>query len=442
MMDEVMLEPIVEAPLTEIRHLKQHIGQTVTLRGWVRNARTSKTRFIDLRDGSGFVQCVVGAAEADPASYELAGKLTQEAAVILTGKVQAHPKTGEPEILVASVTLVGDSVDYPITPKEHGTAFLMENRHLWLRSKRQWAILRIRHTIAKAIRDFFDEDGFTLLDAPILTPSACEGTSSLFGTQYFDEGMAYLSQSGQLYQEPGLAAFGKTYCFGPTFRAEKSKTRRHLTEFWMVEPEVAFAHLEDVMVLGERMTKFIIQRVLENRREELAILERDLAPLEVALNGTFDRMTYTDAVTRLKELGSDINWGEDFGNDDETILMNATDRPLWVHRFPKSFKAFYMEPDPEDPKLALGADLLAPEGYGEVIGGGERASSLQYLLDQIAHEGLDRADYEWYLDVRKYGSVPHAGFGLGLERAVAWICKLPHVRETAPYPRMMGTIRP
>jgi len=432
----------VEAPIVEIRHLKQHIGQTVTLRGWVRNARTSKTRFIDLRDGSGFVQCVVGAAEADPASYELAGKLTQECSITITGRVQQHPKTGEPELLATGLTLVGESVDYPITPKEHGTAFLMDNRHIWLRSKRQWAILRVRHTIAKAIRDFFDEDGFTLLDAPILTPSACEGTSTLFGTEYFDQGMAFLSQSGQLYQEPGLAAFGKTYCFGPTFRAEKSKTRRHLTEFWMCEPEVAFAHLDDVMVLGERLTKFIIQRVLENRREELAILERDLAPLETALSGSFNRMTYTEAVERLKQLGSDIQWGEDFGNDDETILMNATDRPLWVHHFPKVFKAFYMEPDPDDSRLALGADLLAPEGYGEVIGGGERASSLQYLLDQIAHEGLNQADYEWYLDVRRYGSVPHAGFGLGLERAVAWICKLPHVRETAPYPRMMGTLRP
>jgi asparaginyl-tRNA synthetase len=432
----------VEAPLVEIRNLKQHIGQTVTLRGWVRNARTSKTRFIDLRDGSGFVQCVVGAAEADPESYELAGKLTQECSIVLTGKVQQHPKTGDPEILVTALTLIGDSVDFPITPKEHGTAFLMENRHIWLRSKRQWAILRIRHTIAKAIRDFFDGDGFTLLDAPILTPSACEGTSNLFGTEYFDEGMAFLSQSGQLYQEPGLAAFGKTYCFGPTFRAEKSKTRRHLTEFWMVEPEMAFAHLEDVMVLGERLVKFILERVIEGRQEELQILERDQAPLLTTLNNTFQRMTYTDAVTRLKELGSDINWGEDFGNDDETILMNSTDRPLWVSHFPKAFKAFYMEPDPGNPLLALGADLLAPEGYGEVIGGGERASSLQYLLDQIAHEGLTRSDYEWYLDVRKYGSVPHAGFGLGLERAVAWICKLPHVRETAPYPRMLGTLRP
>ena len=432
----------MEAPIVEIRNLKQHIGQTVTLRGWVRNARTSKTRFLDLRDGSGFVQCVVGAAEADPTSYELAGKLTQEASVVLKGKVQEHPRTGAPEILVSALVLVGESVDFPITPKEHGTAFLMDNRHLWLRSKRQWAILRIRHTISKAIRDFFDGDGFTLLDAPILTPSACEGTSNLFATEYFDEGMAFLSQSGQLYQEPGLAAFGKTYCFGPTFRAEKSKTRRHLTEFWMVEPEVAFAHLDDVMVLGERLTKFILQRVLEGRQEELAILERELAPLETALGNTFHRMTYTEAVDKLKELGSDIVWGEDFGNDDETILMNSMDRPLWVHRFPKAFKAFYMEPDPLDPKLALGADLLAPEGYGEVIGGGERASSLQYLLDKIEEEGLDRANYEWYLDVRKYGSTPHAGFGLGLERAVAWICKLPHVRETIPYPRMLGTLRP
>jgi len=432
----------VSAPIVEVSHLKQHIGQTVTVRGWVRNARTSKIRFIELRDGSGFVQCVAGAAECDPESYDLAGRLTQEAAITVTGVVQTHPRSGEPEILAKALTLVGDSKDFPITPKEHGIEFLMDNRHLWLRSKRQWAIIRVRHAIVKAIRDFFDGDGFTLLDAPILTPSACEGTSTLFATEYFHEGMAFLSQSGQLYQEPGLAAFGKTYCFGPTFRAEKSKTRRHLTEFWMVEPEIAFGHLEDAIQLGERMMKFIIQRVLESRGEELKILERDLAPLENALAVEYGRMTYTDAVEKLKALGSDIQWGEDFGNDDETILMNATDRPLWVHRFPKVFKAFYMEPDPEDARLALGADLLAPEGYGEIIGGGERASSLDYLLEQIALHGLNRADYEWYLDVRKYGSVPHAGFGLGLERAVAWICKLPHVRETAPYPRMMGTLKP
>ncbi|MEI6471755.1 MAG: amino acid--tRNA ligase-related protein, partial [Holophagaceae bacterium] len=312
-------------PFTEVRFLAGQIGETVRLRGWVRNARTSKTRFIELRDGSGFVQCVVGAAEADPAAYELAGKLTQESAIALTGVVQQHPRTGQPEILVKSLELIGGSTDFPITPKEHGTEFLMENRHLWLRSRRQWAILRIRHTLVKGIRDFFDSDGFTLLDAPILTPSACEGTSTLFGTEYFHEGTAFLSQSGQLYQEPGIAAFGKVYCFGPTFRAEKSKTRRHLTEFWMVEPEVAFAHLDDVMALGERMTKYLIQRVLEARQEELKILERDTAPLETALGNTFDRMTYTEAVDKLKTLGSDIQWGEDFGNDDETILMNATD---------------------------------------------------------------------------------------------------------------------
>lgn len=430
------------APLVEIRHLKSHLGETVTLRGWVRNARTSKTRFVELRDGSGFVQCVVGAAEANEASYELAGKLTQECSITLEGEVKAHPKTGEPEILVKHLTLIGGSVDFPITPKDHGIEFLMDNRTLWLRSKRQWAILRIRHTISKAIRDFFDGDGFTLLDAPILTPSACEGTSTLFGTEYFHEGTAFLSQSGQLYQEPGVPAFGKVYCFGPTFRAEKSKTRRHLTEFWMVEPEMAFAGLDDVMALGERMVKFILERVLTDKQEELKILERDLAPLETALREGFLRMSYTESVEKLKELGSDINWGEDFGNDDETILMNSVDRPMWVHRFPKSFKAFYMQPDPEAPELAMGADLLAPEGYGEVIGGGERATSIDYLLAQIQHHGLDQKDYEWYLDVRRYGNVQHAGFGMGLERAVAWICKLPHVRETIPYPRMMGTLRP
>jgi asparaginyl-tRNA synthetase len=430
------------APIIEIRHLKQHLGEEATVRGWVRNARTSKTRFVEVRDGSGFVQCVVGAAEADPESYEIAGRLTQESAVAISGLVQAHPKTGEPELLGRTVELLAPSTDFPITPKDHGIEFLMENRTLWLRSKRQWAIIRIRHAIVKAIRDFFDEDGFTLLDAPILTPSACEGTSTLFSTDYFHEGTAFLSQSGQLYQEPGVPAFGKVYCFGPTFRAEKSKTRRHLTEFWMVEPEIAFAGLEDVMQLGERMVKFILERVLNDKQPELKALERDLAPLEVALREGFGRMSYTEAVAKLKELGSDINWGEDFGNDDETILMNAMDRPLWVHRFPKSFKAFYMQFDPEQPDLAMGADLLAPEGYGEVIGGGERASSIDYLLEQIRHHGLDQKDYEWYLDVRRFGGVQHAGFGMGLERAVAWICKLPHVRETIPYPRMMGTLRP
>ncbi|MCL1908755.1 MAG: asparagine--tRNA ligase [Holophagaceae bacterium] len=428
--------------MIEVCNLKKHIGETATVRGWVRHVRTSKTRFVELRDGTGFLQCVITNSDADAESYQLAATLTQECAIEISGLVQAHPKTGEPELLVKNLVVIGESADFPITPKEHGTAFLMEHRHLWLRSKRQWAILRIRHSIAKAIRDFFDGDGFTLIDSPILTPAACEGTSTLFGTPYFDEGTAFLSQSGQLYLEPAIAAFGKVYCFGPTFRAEKSKTRRHLTEFWMVEPEIAFAHLEDVIRLGERMMKFILQRILEAKQEELKILERDQAPLENALNNEYLRMTYSESVERLKTLGSDIQWGEDFGNDDETILMNSLDSPCWVHHFPKAFKAFYMEPDPQDPRLALGADLLAPEGYGEIIGGGERASSLQYLLDQIEKEGLDENDYRWYLDVRRYGSVPHAGFGLGLERAVAWICKLPHVRETGAYPRMMGTLWP
>jgi asparaginyl-tRNA synthetase len=433
---------LTDSIFIEISRLQDHIGKTVDLRGWVRNARTSKTRFVELRDGTGFVQCVVSKTDSDSESYELAGNLSQESVIALSGLVQAHPKTGAPEILVKSLSLISESKDYPITPKDHGTAFLMEHRHLWLRSKRQWAILRIRHSIAKAIRDFFDGDGFTLIDSPILTPAACEGASTLFGTPYFDEGMAYLSQSGQLYLEPAIAAFGKVYCFGPTFRAEKSKTRRHLTEFWMVEPEVPFADLDDIIILGERMIKFILQRILEGRQEELKILERDTTPLEKALSEEYLRITYSESVERLKSLGSDIQWGQDFGNDDETLLMNSLDRPCWVHHFPKAFKAFYMEPDPKDPNLALGTDLLAPEGYGEIIGGGVRASSLQYLLDQIAKEGLDEKDYRWYLDVRRYGSIPHAGYGLGLERAVAWICKLPHLRETGAYPRMMGTLWP
>ncbi|MEY3315065.1 MAG: hypothetical protein SGVNAXEH_000103 [Holophagaceae bacterium] len=429
-------------PFLMVKDLKSHIGEMVSLRGWVRNIRTSKTRFIELRDGSGFIQCVVTANDASSKSYELAGTLTQESALVITGIVQAHPKSGEPELLVQDIELIGSSIDFPITPKEHGTEFLMNNRHLWMRSKRQWAILKIRHTIIKATRDFFDQEGFTLFDSPILSPSACEGTSTLFQTDYFHEGTAFLSQSGQLYQEPGIFAFGKVYCFGPTFRAEKSKTRRHLTEFWMVEPEMAFAHLDDVLKLGQGLVQFILQRVLNDRLEELKIIERDTAPLLLAMNESFRQMSYTESVEQLKTLGSDIEWGQDYGNDDETLLMNAHDRPLWVHRFPKTFKAFYMEQDPHDPRLALGADLLAPEGYGEIIGGGERASSEAYLLEQIAHHGLNRADYEWYLDLRRFGSVPHAGFGMGIERVVAWICKLPHVRETIPYPRMMGTLRP
>lgn len=424
-----------------IADLSEHLDQEVTLRGWVRHHRKSKKiQFIVLRDGSGFCQLVLPNSEVEESVWDLAGELTLESAITATGIVQQNPRNQNYELLVSGLEAIHVSEPFPITPKEHGIEFLMDHRHLWFRSKRQWAILRIRHTIVKAIRDFFDERDFTLIDSPILTPTSVEGTSSLFQVDYFDD-EAFLSQSGQLYLEPAISAFGKVYCFGPTFRAEKSKTRRHLTEFWMVEPEVAFAHLEDMMVLGQEFMQFIVSRVLDTRRKELEILERDVTPLEAALK-PFTRMTYGEAVEKLKELGSDIQWGEDFGNDDETILTEAYEQPIIVHRFPKEFKAFYMEPDPEDDRLVLGMDILAPEGYGEVIGGGERASSIDFLLDQLKKHDLPEEPYNWYLDVRRYGSVPHAGFGMGLERAVAWICKLPHVRETIPYPRMLNRMGP
>jgi len=359
----------------------------------------------------------------------------------VTGVVQTHPRSGEPEILAKALTLVGDSKDFPITPKEHGIEFLMDNRHLWLRSKRQWAIIRVRHAIVKAIRDFFDGDGFTLLDAPILTPSACEGTSTLFATEYFHEGMAFLSQSGQLYQEPGLAAFGKTYCFGPTFRAEKSKTRRHLTEFWMVEPEMAYATLEDVKRVAEELIVFIVGRVLENRREELKRLERDVAKLE-AIQAPFPRMSYDDAIEILQSKGSEIQWGGDFGGTDETLLTEDRERPIMVDRFPASFKAFYFQPDAERPELVLGVDVLAPEGYGEIIGGGQRIHDPELLLQRIQEHNLPREAFQWYIDLRKYGTVPHGGFGMGIERCVAWICGLEHIRETIAFPRMLNRLHP
>ena len=421
---------------TTIGKLSEHLEQEVTLQGWVRHHRKSgKIQFIVLRDGSGFAQMVMVKAEVEESVWEAARGLTLESAVQVRGVVQQNPKNKRYELLVKNLEVVHLAEPFPITPKEHGIEFLMDRRHLWFRSKRQWAILRIRHTIVKAIRDFFDSRDFTLTDSPILTPTAAEGSSTLFKVGYFED-EAFLSQSGQLYLEPTCAAFGKVYCFGPTFRAEKSKTRRHLTEFWMVEPEVAWASLEDMMVLGEEFMRHIVEVVLEKNRDELDVLERDVSKLEAVLK-PFVRMTYTEAVDKLHELGSDIAWGSDFGGDDETILTRAYDQPIIVHRFPKEFKAFYMEPDPEDDRLVLGMDILAPEGYGEVIGGGERASSIDFLLEQIEKHELNKDDYEWYLDVRRYGSVPHAGFGMGLERAVAWICKLPHVRETIPYPRML-----
>ena len=421
---------------TTIQYLGDHLDKTVEINGWVRHHRKSgKIQFIVIRDGSGFAQTVLARQEVSETVWELARTLTLESSVRLRGTVQQNPRNQEYELLVQDLEVVHIAEPFPITPKEHGTEFLMDHRHLWFRSQRQWAILRVRHTIIKAIRDFFDSRDFILTDSPILTPTSVEGTSTLFELDYFDD-KAYLSQSGQLYLEPTAAAFGKVYCFGPTFRAEKSKTRRHLTEFWMVEPEVAWAHLEDMMVLGEDLLKAIVVRVLTENGRELAILERDLSKLE-AVAQPFVRMTYSEAVKQLQALGSDINWGEDFGGDDETLLTQQYEQPLIVHRFPKEFKAFYMEPDPEDDRLVLGMDILAPEGYGEVVGGGERASSLAFLEKQIQSHGLDEDAYGWYLDVRRYGSFPHSGFGMGVERAVAWICKLPHVRETIPYPRML-----
>lgn len=431
----------VTLEIVSIKNLSNHLDQEVALRGWVRHHRKSgKIQFIVVRDGSGFTQTVITKAEVSEEIWELARSLTMESSIKISGKVQQNPRNQKFEILVSGLELIHLSEPFPITPKEHGTEFLMDHRHLWFRSPKQWAVLKIRHTLVKAIRDFFDSRDYTLTDSPIMTPTAAEGSSTLFETDYFGE-PAYLSQTGQLYLEPTAAAFGKVYCFGPTFRAEKSKTRRHLMEFWMVEPEIAFAGIDDVMNLSEAFIKELVTTVLANNRAELEILERDVSKLEACLK-PFIRMSYTDAVDKLKALGSDIEWGDDFGGDDETMLTKEYDQPIIVHRYPRAIKAFYMEPDPNDDTLALGMDVLAPEGYGEIIGGGERASSVDYLLDQIEAHQLNREDYEWYLDVRRYGSFPHAGFGMGLERAVAWICKLAHVRETIPYPRMLYRHKP
>jgi len=422
-------------------HLGEHLGQDVTIQGWVRLKRSSgKIGFVELRDGTAFVQCVFVRSALPEETMERFQNLTQESSIQVTGTVQQNPKDNSYELMVKELDVVHNSEPFPITPKEHGTEFLMDHRHLWLRSKRQWAILRIRHEIIKACRDFFDDRDFTLVDSPILAPNAAEGSTTLFETDYFGE-KAFLTQSGQLYSEAAIAAFQKVYCFGPTFRAEKSKTRRHLMEFWMVEPEVAFATINEIMDLAEDFVVYIVERVLEKRRTELEILERDIAKLE-QVKRPFIRMSYTEAVEQLKALGSDIEWGEDFGGDDETVLMNQYDRPVVVHRFPASFKAFYFELDADDPKLALGLDVLAPEGYGEIIGGGQRSADIDHLLDKIREDKLPEDAYKWYLDVRRYGSVPHGGFGMGIERSVAWICGLSHVRETIPWPRMLNRMYP
>lgn len=434
---------------TYINELKNHIGEEVTLKGWLYNIRSSgKLAFLQLRDGTGIVQCVVFKPNNEEL-FEKAKSLGQESSIIVTGTVKEDTRSQiGVELDVTGLEVIQNASEYPITPKEHGTEFLMDNRHLWIRSKKQNAVLKVRHTVIKATRDFFDNNGFILADTPIFTPAACEGTTTLFEVDYFDDDKAYLTQSGQLYNEATAASLGRTYCFGPVFRAEKSKTRRHLTEFWMVEPEMAYAHLDDVMTLGEGLIKFIVERVLAERRDDLAVLERDISKLEAIQASGFPRVHYDEAVKILKEgfakgeLENDFEWGGDFGAPDETYISKQFDAPVFVHHFPAVIKAFYFERDKERPELALGADLLAPEGYGEIIGGGERAFDLDFLEKQIEAHNLPKESFEWYLDLRRFGAFPHAGFGMGIERCTAWMCGIEHVRETIPFPRMLYRLKP
>lgn len=425
-----------------INHLSEHVGKNVELRGWVYNRRSSgKIQFIVVRDGTGICQAVVLKNEVAPEIFEAADKLTQESSLIVRGPVREDKRApGGYEVTVKEIEAVQIADEYPITLKEHGVEFLMDNRHLWMRTPRQAAILRIRSEVIKAIRDFLDDDGFVLVDSPILTPSAAEGTSTLFETQYFDE-KAYLSQSGQLYNEASCMALGKVYCFGPTFRAEKSKTRRHLIEFWMVEPEMAYYDQDMNMELQEQLVSYVVQRVQENRRPELALIERDTSTLE-NIRAPFPRISYDEALQILANEGPPMEWGEDFGAPHETIIASKFDRPVFVHRYPVKAKAFYMKPDPNRPEVVLSADLLAPEGYGEIIGGSQRIDDLELLKQRIQEHNLPANAYEWYLDLRRFGSVPHSGFGLGIERTVAWICGLDHVRETIPFARLLNRIYP
>ena len=426
-----------------IEDIGKHEGDDVTIKGWLHNRRSSgKIHFLILRDGSGFIQAVMSKAAVGDELFKAADHLSQETSLIVTGTARADKRAPSGyEIDVKHVEVVAPAHDFPITPKEHGVDYLLDRRHLWIRSERQQAILRVRHEIINAVRDFFNDRGFILADTPIFTPAACEGTTTLFPAQYFEEQTAYLTQSGQLYNEANAMALGRVYCFGPTFRAEKSKTRRHLTEFWMVEPEMAYAGLDDVMDLAEDLVVSVVGRVLERRARELKVLERDTSKLE-AVRKPFPRISYDDAVRLLQEKGQPIQWGGDFGGPDETTLSEQFDRPVMVHRYPAAVKAFYMKPDPARAELALGVDVLAPEGYGEIIGGGERVADLDLLLQRIKEHELPQEAFEWYLDLRRYGTVPHGGFGMGIERVVAWICKLEHVRETIPYPRMLYRLYP
>ena len=429
-----------------ISEAARHENETVEIAGWLYNMRKSgKIVFPLLRDGTGLMQCVAVKNALPEALFEEIKNLTQESSIIVTGKIRSDARAaGGYEMDIENLQViqrVSESDPYPIAPKDHGVEFLMDHRHLWLRSQRQHAIMRVRHTIIKAVRDYFDDRGFTLIDTPIFTPAACEGTTTLFEVNYFDDAKAYLTQSGQLYNEATAMAFGKVYCFGPTFRAEKSKTRRHLTEFWMVEPEMAYADLDEVKRVAEEMIVFVVGRVLEGRRPELKALERDVTKLE-AVQSPFPRLSYDDAVKILQEKGSEIQWGGDFGGADETILTQQFDRPILVDRYPSAIKAFYMAPDPDRPEVALGVDVLAPEGYGEIIGGGQRVHDLELLLRRIEEHRLPADAFGWYLDLRKYGTVPHGGFGMGIERCVAWVCGLEHIRETIAFPRMLYRLRP
>jgi asparaginyl-tRNA synthetase len=430
------------APWIRIAEAPGHVEQTVEIRGWVTHRRSSgKVQFLVLRDGSGLMQAVAGIRDVTEADWQTIAELTQESSVVVTGVLRAdHRSPGGVELGIRALRLVGRAAEYPISPKEHGVDFLMDHRHLWLRSTRQQAILRIRAELIAAFRDFMNREGFLLVDAPIFTPNACEGTTTLFETQYFDD-KAYLTQSGQLYAEAAAMAFGKVYCFGPAFRAEKSKTRRHLIEFWMMEPEWAFATLEDVILLEERLLEYAVARVLEARAEDLRSIERDTSGLE-RVRAPFPRIHYNEAVRRLHEAGVAFEWGGDFGGTDETVLSEAFDRPVFVTHFPAAVKAFYMEPDPADERLSLSCDCLAPEGYGEIIGGGQRMDSLELLTRRIDEHGLPQEAFEWYKDLRRYGTVPHAGFGIGVERTLAWIAGLEHVRETIPFPRMLYRLSP
>jgi asparaginyl-tRNA synthetase len=426
-----------------IEDVARHEGQQVTIHGWLHHRRSSgKIHFLVIRDGTGFIQAVMSKAGVDEQTFQTADHLSQETSLVVTGTVRQDRRApGGYEIDVTSLEVISGSENYPITPKEHGVDYLMDRRHLWIRSERQAAILRVRHEVVNAVRDFFNNRGFILADTPIFTPAACEGTTTLFPVQYFEEQTAYLTQSGQLYNEANAAALGRVYCFGPTFRAEKSKTRRHLTEFWMVEPEVAYAGLDDVIELAEGLVTSVVARVLDKRRHELTVLERDISKLE-CVRAPFPRISYDDAARILREKGLPFEWGGDFGGTDETVLSEQFDRPVAVHRYPSAIKAFYMKPDPERPDVALCVDVLAPEGYGEIIGGGQRIDDYDLLLQRIKEHNLPQEAFEWFLDLRRFGSVPHGGFGMGIERVVSWICHLDHLREAIPYPRMLYRVYP